>query len=208
MTALTIQDMHDMIGWIKNQYQSGEQEPEQIDRALNSASTDKFNEEKRLFEKSGYISGNLRKFKTSASITIAAGLGSLPADYEYATNASYNDVEVEIIPEGEWVNRKTDPIDTPSSAYPICAIRDQVEIFPAALTPLKLYYLRRPATMVFGYTPSGNDYIYDSGSSVSCDWPASCHVDIVLRAMPYLGLPLNDDMMVKLKNYKKTTENV
>lgn len=197
-----------MIGWIKNQYQSGEQEPEQIDRALNSASTDQYNEFKREFERTGFISGALRPFKTSANITIAAGFGPLPANYEYATNASYNDIEVDIIPESEWVNRKNDPIDTPSATYPICAIRDQVEIFPAALTPLKLYYLRRPATMVFGYNQSGNDYVYDSGTSTSCDWPPSQHIGIVLRACTYLGIPLNDDMMVKIKNYKKQTENV
>lgn len=204
--------MHATIGWLKNQYQSGEQEPEQIDRALNNASNDKFNEEKRIFERDGYISDNLHNFKKFDDITIASGFGDLPEDYAYRTGASFTndddeELEVEIVPESEWINRKNDPIDPPNEDYPICAIREQLQVVPD-ITPIKLYYLRKPVIMQFAYTTSGNDLIYDAGSSVDCDWPEDCHTDLILRACPYLGIPLNDDMMVKIKAYKKQTENV
>jgi hypothetical protein len=205
---MTIDDMHKMILWIKNQYQSGDQSPEQMDSAINAAITNRFNENKRMFEASGYISDSLAPFKTFANVTITSGFGNKPSNYAYRTNAEYAGVEVEIVPESEWVNRKNDPVDVPSATYPICAIREQIEVYPTGLTPLKLYYLRKPATVVWAYTSSGDDLIYDSGNSVDCDFPEDCHVDIICRACVFLGLPLDQDMMVRLKAYEKQTENV
>jgi hypothetical protein len=112
------------------------------------------------------------------------------------------------VPESEWVNRKNDPIDIPSATYPICIIRNQVEMFPLSLTPLKLYYLKKPAVMVWGYDDSGDDLVYNAGTSTQPDWPASAHVDLICRACVFLGIPLDQQMMIKLKGYEKQVENV
>jgi hypothetical protein len=207
---MTIEQMHDMIKFLKSQGQNGFHSPEQIDSALNLGSFDKFNEEKRLFESTQYISDNLRNFKTSADITCTAGSGPLPANYDYATNAVLpsSGVKVDIVPESEWPDRRTDPIDIPSTTKPIITIRSQLEVYPSSVVTIGLYYLKRPATMVFGYTDDDGDYVYDSGTSTQCDWPATCHGDLILRALVYLGTPLSDDLMIRLKDYKRKTEGV
>ncbi len=213
---MTIKEMHERIILLKRQGQGGYHTPEDIDRALNDASNDKYNEEKRMFELNGFISDNLSNFKTSSTVTFTSGFGNKPALYDYRTNAAtisgtpaLNNLKVEIVPDGEWIERLADPIDVVSETRPICAIRDQIEIAPSMIASMKLFYLKRPATMVFGYTEDGDgNAIYDSGTSTDSDWPASCDTDVILRALGYLGIALPDDIMLKAKQYKKSTENV
>lgn len=206
---MTIKDMHDMIDTLKNEGQTGYHTPEEIDRALNNASDDKFNAEKKIFESTGIISDNLRTFKTSATISLTSGSGSLPSDYSYRTGASTTgDLPVEILSEGEWVYKINDPIDPPSSTRPIMAIRNTVSVLPNTLSSVVLYYLKRPATMVFGYTVTDGENVYNSGTSTQPDWAPDCHVDIVLRACVYLGVPLKEQDLIRLKAYKTQTENV
>lgn len=206
---MTIKKMHDIINFLKSEGQSGYHSPGEIDDALNMASADKFNEEKKLFERDSNISDNLRPFKKSSSIPITGGFGDLPTDYAYRTNASASNdtVEVRIVPESEWFSVINNPISAPSTTRPAMAIRNQIQIVPSSITPVKLYYLRIPATMVFGYTVNDDDYIYNSGTSTQCDWPESCHLDIIRRACVYLGVNLSDEALVRLEAYKKQTEN-
>lgn len=207
---MTINEFHQRIITLKRQGQGGYHTREEIDRWLNDASNDKYNEEKRLFERDGYISDNLGNFKTSDVRALTAGFGALPTDYDYRTNASTTSgLKVEIVPIGEWIERINDPIDVPSATRPICLLSDEIEVRPTSLSAITLYYLKRPATMVFGYTTDAEgNTIYDAGTSTQCNWPISCHVDILLRALGYAGVPLTDDLMMKLKMFKKQTENV
>lgn len=201
--------MHDMIDTLKNEGQTGYHTPEEIDRALNNASDDKFNSEKKVFEATGFISDNIRTFKTKATVSLTSGSGALPSDYSYRTGASTTgNLPVEILSEGEWVNKINDPIDPPSTTRPIMAIRSTIDVLPITLTSVVLYYLKRPATMVFGYTVTDGENVYNSGTSTNCDFPVDCHVDIVLRACVYLGIPLRDQDLIRLKAYKTQTENV
>ena len=206
---MTIKEMHDMIDTLKNEGQTGYHTPEEIDRALNNASDDKFNSEKKIFESTGIISDNLRTFKTKATVSLTSGSGSLPSDYSYRTGASTpGDLPIEILSEGEWVNKINDPIDPPSTTRPIMAIRSTVDVLPITLASVVLYYLKRPATMVFGYTVTDGENVYNSGTSTQPDWAVDCRVDIVLRACVYLGIPLRDQDLIRLKAYKTQTENV
>lgn len=205
---MTIGQMHDFINLLKNQGQGGYHSPEEIDRALNSGSSDKFGEEKQEFERTQKISGDLANFKKVASVVISAGYGPLPADYDYATGATTNaGLPIDIVPESEWPTRLNDPVAPPIATYPIMAIRDQIQVEPT-LTPIKLYYLRQPVDVEYVYSDSGGDITPNPGASTNSDWPINCHVDIVLRALVYLGVPLSEDVLIKLKSFKKQTEQV
>lgn len=207
--------MHQRFITLKRQGQGAYHSPEEIDRFFNDASNDKFKDEKKLFEANGYISDDLRNFKTSETVTFTAGFGPLPTGYAYRTNAATIVTppalpqKVEIVPEGEWIERINDPIAVPSATDPICAIRDQIEIYPSSVASIKLYFLRRPATMVFGYTEDGDgNAVYDSGSSTDCDWAEEeAQVDIIIRALTvYAGISLPDSVMIQAKQIKKSTE--
>ncbi len=206
---MTIGEMHDTIKFLKNQGQGGYHSPEEIDRALNMGSFDKYNEEKIEFERTQKISGDLANFKTSSSITISGGFGVIPDGYDYATNASTSTGrQIDIIPESEWFSRVNDPIAVPNSSYPIIAIRDQVQVVPDSLTPVVLYYLKKPAVVEYVYSDSGGDITPNPGASTDSDWTETAQTDIILRACSYLAIPLGDDPLIKLKAYKKQTEGV
>jgi hypothetical protein len=201
--------MHDMVKLLLNHVQSGYFSPEQIDQALNAASYDKFNEERKRLEDSSIISDSLRNFKTSSSRTVTAGLASLPSDYAHrlAATASSDLVKVDIVPESEWAERISDPIDAPSTSYPIMTIREAIQVYPH-LTPLKLYYLKRPATIEYAYTDEDGDLVYDAADSEDSDWPDEFHPEIVRRSLVYLGVSLDDKGATMLQDYKRKTENV
>lgn len=212
---MQINEIHEFIQLLKNQGQSGYHSPEEIDSALNAGQSDKFNELKRQFEQTQSISDDLRPFKEFDTVNITAGFGPLPDDYELATNAAtisgtpaLHNKPIEIVREGEWLNRINDVISVPSAAKPVCILRTEIEVVPSTLASIKLFYLRKPAAMVFGYSVSDNDYIYDSGTSTQCEWPDGCHVDLILRALVYLGVPLDSDTLMRLKSFKKQTEGV
>jgi hypothetical protein len=209
---MNINEMRTRLITLSRQGQGGYYTPEETDRFLNDAINDKYNEEKRSFELNGFISDNLSNFKTSSTITLTSGIGSKPANYDYRTNAATSKtsgIEVKIVPEGEWVERISDPIDVVSATNPICAIRDQITVYPTSLTSFELYYLKRPSTVVFGYTDDGfGNAVYNSGTSTDCDFPTSCHPDIILRALSYMGIALPDEVMMRGKQLKKSVENV
>lgn len=207
---MTIGEMHGILLELKNQGQVGYHPREIIDRALNMGSYDKHNQEKSEFERTQKISGDLAPFKTRSTINLTAGVGSLPALYDYATNASTTgNLIIDIVPEAEWLDRINDPIAVPDATHPIMAIRSDISVIPTSLTSVYLYYLRRPVDMSFAYSQDGDGNITQNvGSSVNCDWPPSCHVDIILRACGYLGVSLNEDMLLKLKSFKAQTERV
>lgn len=206
---MTIDEMHKFQKFLANVGQNGYFPPEDRDRAINQASFDKFNEEKRLFEVNGYISDNLRPFNVSSDISLSSGLGSLPSDYDYRISASdASDKEVEIVESYEWLGRINSEIAPPSTTYPVLCIRNQVEVRPTSITSVKLYYLKEPLKAKWGYTVSSGRYIHNASASTDLDWPDSAHGDIVLRSLPYLGVPLNDEVLTRFKSFKQQTENV
>lgn len=205
---MTINEMHERILTLKNEGQAVYFAPEEIDRALNDASDDKFIEELQLFEATSKISDSLRNFKTSATINLTSGIGTLPAGYRIRTNArTTTNKKVTIVPESEFVELLDDPIDAPDTNHPIMCIRSNVEVRPTTLASVVLYYLKEPEYMVFEYTTDGDgNNIYDAGGSTDCDWPEECHIDIVRRACKYLGIPLGDQALVTLESFTKQTE--
>lgn len=209
---MTINEMHQSFITLSRQGQGAYRSREEIDKFLNDGSKNKYNEEKRQFEMNGYISDELHNFKTSSTITFSAGFGLLPAGYDYRTNAATTATppkKVEIVPEGEWIERINDPIEVPSVTLPICAVRDQVQIYPSSVSNMTLYYLKKPVNMVFGYTEDGDgNTIYNPGTSVDPDWPDSACPDVVLRALVYAGVALPDQTMIQAKSIKKNVENV
>lgn len=212
---MNINEMHEFIAFLKNQGQGAYHSPDQIDMALNAAQSDKFNEEKRQFELTQALSDDLNPFQTFGTVNLTSGFGDLPSDYDLATNAatisgtpSINNKPIDIVREGEWINRVNDPIAAPTAEKPVCILRNQIEVSPSSLASMKLFYLRKPENMVWGFTEVDGDYIYDSGTSTDCEWPVSCHVDIVLRALSYLGVTLDSQVLMRLKEFKKQTENV
>lgn len=205
--------MYYTIRQLASEGQGGWMPPNEVERALNLGSTDKFNEERRMFEKTGHISDNFRMFKKVQVLNLTSGVDDLPANYGYRTNAAVTSTmkKVDIVPDSEWIARINDPIDPPTESRPIMSIGEEgkVQVRPTTIPQVSLYYLRRPVDMVIDFTEDGNgDITINQGASTDCDWPVECHNDILLRALSYLGVPLSDELMIKLKTLKKQTEGV
>lgn len=209
---MNVSAMYSTIRQLASEGQSGWMPPNEVERALNLGSTDKYNEERRAFERTGHISDNLRNFKTHSDISVTAGNAPVPATYGYRTGLAVTSTkkDIDIVPDSEWLSRINDPIDPPTEARGIGSIRgSNIEVLPLTLTSVTLYFLRRPVDIVIAFSEDGNgDITINQGASTDCDWPEECHDDIILRALSYLGIPLSDELMIKLKTIKKQTEGV
>lgn len=203
---MTTKQIHTDVRFLINKGQGGYYSPDQIDSAWNKASLDKYNEEKMRFEVSNVISDNLRNFKKFQSITTTNGFGDLPEDYDLRTNCLVDGKRAEFITEGEYADKINDILAPPTSDYPIVVIRDQIEVVPDG--DVVLYYLKKPAEIKYGFTVVDNKYIYDDATTINPDWPDSCYNDILIRSLTYLGLNLQEGILMQFKAMKKQTENV
>lgn len=82
---------------------------------------------------------------------------------------------------------------------------DQIEVSPSTLTSIRLYYLRKPAKPTWAYTISGDgrSHVYDEGSSVDIDMPEFIWQTIANKALEYLGVAMDDNMLTQFQQFNK-----
>ena len=208
---MTIDEIHSFIKFLANTGQNRYFSPEEIDRAINASQIDKFNEEKSNLHKTRKISDELRVFWAGQTLTLISGEVSLPSNYDTILSVidSTNSVNIEMVDSSEYQRRRFSDIEAPSAEYPICNIRqDYISVRPSSSNNIFITYIKKPNEVEWAYTTSGNDYVYDSNSSINLEWPDTAHIDIVLRSCVYLGIPIDDTNLSQLKAYKKQTEGV
>jgi hypothetical protein len=119
------------------------------------------------------------------------------------------DVEIDLVEDSTWVSRKRDSVAPPNSEYPIARLAgSNLEITPTTVRP-RMYYLRYPVKAVWAYTMSGDgrSFIFDEGNSTDLDWTEISHNEIIEKTIGYLGIALNDQMLVQYEQLQKRNNN-
>ena len=96
-------------------------------------------------------------------------------------------------------------LSAPSTLYPV-AVRTSkgFEVFPTTIQAnVKAKYYKEPSSPRWGYQASGTDYIYNSNLSTQFELPESCHNDIIIKILKYIGVSLRD---AELSSYAVQTE--
>ena len=78
-------------------------------------------------------------------------------------------------------------------------------MFPAQGYAGTLYYLKRPAKPVLGYTLVSRVITYDSGTSTQLEWDDEEINNVVFKAMQLLGVNLQSADVVGFFQNKDTT---
>ena len=71
----------------------------------------------------------------------------------------------------------------------------------------EIYYLRRPAVPKFDYTLTGRTVTYLPDTSVQLEWNESELSEIMIRAIEYLGINVDDATIVQYANAKSKEIN-
>lgn len=211
---MTIQEIHDFILLLLNKHNTGYSTPSEIDDALDRAQMWYFNrlygnvEEYQpgrpvprvAYGMTSAIHDHLSPFKaTSTSNSSSGGVVTMPTDYMHVISILKNNVPVPIISEDELGFRLASNIVAPSSTEPVAVISGskQITLYPLEQhNTLVIHYLKRPAKPVFGFTQSGRTLTYASGSSTQMDWNEPALNAIIMRAIQYLGINLDDQLAI------------
>lgn len=211
---MTIQEIHNFVLLLLNKHNTGYSTPSEIDDALDRAQMWYFNrlygnvEEYQpgrpvprvAYGMTSAVHDHLSSFKNnSVSNSNSSGLATLPSDYMHIIAIRKNDKSVPIISEDELGIRLESYIFAPSSTEPVAIIsgKGKVQLYPKEThSTLSIDYLERPEAPVFAYTQSGRTITYSSGSSTQMGWNEPALNAIIMRAVQYLGVNLEDQTAI------------
>lgn len=94
----------------------------------------------------------------------------------------------------------------PVEERPIGLISENnISVEPSTLSNIKLYYIKLPNEVNYGYTISGDgrSFIHDPGSSIDSDMPDNTFPAITTKALEYLGVAMDDQMLLQFQQFNK-----
>lgn len=212
---MTIKEIHDFILLLLNKHNTGYAAPAEIDSALDRAQMWYFNrlygnieeyQPGRPVPRVAYgsttaIHDHLAPFKaTSTSSSNSSGSISLPSDYMHVIAIRKNNISVPLISEDELGIRLDSYLFEPTSTEPVSVIsgKGTLQLHPKEThNTMEVDYLKRPTKPVFGFTQSGRTITYNSGTSTQMDWNEPALNAIMMRALQYLGVNLEDGLIVQ-----------
>ena len=218
--AILIEDLHDFIrGTIKKNY-GGFVSPNDIDRAINRAQFDLFDQLVKNYKKTelfdyDHIFLKQTNFTLTSSDNGEKTLSSIDANFIEAITFYYKDSsnnlhEGNLMKWDSFIDRKNSSIvppviNTATSEYkPIATIYDgkiQVAPRPSSGTyNFVLLYFKKPTNGVYGYTESNGVITQNQGTSTDLDWDQRSFSDIVNRALTYLGFPIKDAEIIQAES--------
>lgn len=160
------------------------------------------------FETEGRVMEDLLPFKSTATVALTTGSGTLPSDYfrwggAYHVSGSSN-IPVELVSTREARMRQDNAITLPSTSHPICELYSTtIRVWPTTITSLYMIYLKRPTAASYVLKSNNGIYEYDSVNSVQPQWPAQKHIDYVRHILKLLGLALNNQQIVSYIEQKQ-----
>ncbi len=222
---MTIKETHDWIRFLLDKNKEGYHSHEEIDRALDMAGLDVFNDyfgnPKMHVPISGYgehqaVNKVLSPFKEALEFTnvdTVDGILALPVDFVQPI-AAYTTIysntlqrsitrPVQPINEDELVKRLESQMIPVNTSNPIAVYnKDNMQLYPPVPQAGKLFYFRRPAKPHYAYTMVNRVETHDPGTSVDPEWDDTSMVSVVAKALIYLGANLSSEMAIQFGDMK------
>lgn len=212
---MTVEELRIFINAIANKDQTGNSvTPDQYNAYLARANEDKFKQEvgyRMQADGSVYFDSNqvstdaLESFLSEAPLIGIAGLYTLPGPYRHRVSLLTDvDEKITFLDKQQFDAILNDPIDFPTDKYPYaCMYNGKIRVAPLTVTSIKLSYLRKVLTPIWGFTIVNDEAIYNPVTSVQLEWPDIYHIDIARLILGYMGIQFND---VMLSQYAKMVE--
>ena len=218
--AILIEDLHDFIrGTIKKNY-GGFVSPNDIDRAINRAQFDLFDQLVKNYKKTelfdyDHIFLKQSNFSITNNDNGVKSLSSIDANFIEAITFYYKDSsnnlhEGNLMKWDSFIDRKNSSIVPPiistatSDFKPIATIYNgQIEVAPrpsSGTYNFVLLYFKKPTNGVYGYTESNGVITQNQSASTDLDWDERSFSDIVNRALTYLGFPIKDAEIIQAES--------
>lgn len=213
---MTINDVHNTIQYIVNKDQNQSITHAEIDLILDKAQLVLFNQyhtnpkmpaqaQAARYGESQRIDDSLSAFKsiyTFATGDTPGGILTLPGTYMHLISlhtTTYNNQlgrnvthAVQILSEEELSMRLESQVIPLDDEEPVAIMyQSSIRMYPATTKQGQLFYFRRPAVPVFGYTSSGRTATYNSGTSTQLEWRDYDIMNIISIALTYIGINMS-----------------
>lgn len=197
--AKLIKQIHDLIDLATDKGVTDYFSRPQLDNAIDQGQMILYRQLVKDFAKNKRVRNDLLPFEVVASVTITAGIGSLPSDFEDEIEAYYTtggiDYPVSIKESGFYRKRIRDVVSPPSATDPIATINlnttKKIEVSPT-LTPITLRYWKLPTKPTYATTTVNSQIVYDDTASVDVLWSRALHDIIMENTFKVLGLNLRE----------------
>lgn len=172
----------------------------QFTQNLDAGQMDAFAEWFKLYGINQEVHDALRPFRVYQPFTSSsAGFVTYPSDYFAllgqpftVTGSTVN--RIDFVNEDELPFALTSQLRAVTTGYPIAVDTSTgFSIYPQSQQTGAYFYLRRPATPVYGYTQSGRVITYDSSTSTQLEWNELYINHILAKALKYAGINMNED---------------
>ena len=221
---IAIQDVHDFIRGLIKKNKGGFVSPKDIDRAVNRASVDWMSAILSKYSRTKKFEfDHLLVKKATFNVTYTTGVQSLPADYVegltiYLTVTGGTPVEGTLYNWDEFLEIQNSSILAPTTSFPAATIfldadgtkKIQFSPVPASAGITHVYtlvYFKLPVTAVYNYTTDNyGGFTYSASGSVDLDWDARYYGDILARALMYLGISLDNQVLLGAEALKDSNQ--
>jgi hypothetical protein len=187
---------HKVIREQIRKYRAAYKSPAEIDNALYRGLIDFYNDLFKSKQNSQQLTRYLKEQECNISGSNSFVLNSdfsKPANiYSVVSGQKY---EGDLLSENEWLDRIQSLIIFPDLQNPIARIvGGSIEFYPEDAGNFTLVYYRSPLKPAFNFTIAGNgrDITYNPVGSVQLDINEPAFDDVIVRALGYLGVSLND----------------
>jgi len=135
------------------------------------------------------------------------GIAPFPDDYEYSDNmwGLYGFYNIRFVQQDRldsYIHSSIDPI----AENPVYLIQHEgFHFFPENFGSARLSYVRKPPSIVWGYVPDSNGIpVYNPATSQDPVWGETDIIQIIIRALQWIGVNLQFGMVVQYANEVKT----
>ena len=152
-------------------------------------------------------------FKTSATVALTSGSGTLPTDFFHWGRCSYtsgsDEIPIDLVTTAEAEQRRFNSVTEPTARHPIAEIKNSttIQVYPTTITSITLSYLKRPTPASYVIKNENGIDVYDSTNSVQFAWSADKHISLIRLILKYLGLSVNDSFIVQYSEQKQAQTN-
>lgn len=221
---MTIEDIHKWIAFITDKPMGSYWSMAEIDDSLDRGQMKYFNELYSQYALAEKLQDALSPFKASYDFLTSDTTGGqihLPDTYQYllaghivvqdGTHTRYPSLQ--IIAEDALAKRLDSQMRPVTASKPIATILGKasgittIQLYPKQAMAGTVFYLRRPLAPKYAYTQDGRAITYDPTTSVQLEWGESEISEIVIRAIEFLGVSMDDKSITQYADAKSKQIN-
>jgi hypothetical protein len=175
-----------------------------------------------------YFDGVLQSEGPSGSYQITGGgsvltLNSIPSTvfeilvvlyqddfYKIGTVIYKDEKEVELIERNDFLRINTSPLTKPTISFPVYIFENnKLYVKPTSITSdIKVSYLKKPANVNWGFTSSGNGYVYNPSTSVDFLLQPTEQTSVTTRVLLYAGVVVRNPQLIQIAASQIQSEKV